>query len=428
MLVVSPDSLKSEIFSISHNHFTAGHFGSFKTHKRILFTFWWPGSYQYVVENIQNCDVCCKVKALGRKRANMGIRDWPTKPLDLVSIDYLTDLPPSSNRNIHLLVVNDQFSKFMQVYPLKDRTAETASKSIYDYFLRFGSPRKLYSDRDPSYEADLFQHLMKLLGVKKLRATGYNPQANGLTEQSMPTCKNYLTSFVNSNPRNWDKYCRELCFAYNTSVHSSTGFTPAQLFFGRQINVPLDLVYGSFKDDYKIGSFSEFQENIYNLYELARNTMKTRQAVSATYYDKKVCDDKFEVGDYVYVYLPRNKRIKLALKWMGPFKIISCQHPAYEVAITNHDKVNNKWFVRNHLKRSHKSQHSLEESINAHDMNDKSDKVVHINEESINAPYENDDNDYSSSSDEEEDKLPQRKQYNLRPRAQRYVFNCIEVM
>ena len=66
-----------------------------------------------------------------------------------------------------------------------NRTAKSASKCLVDYCLRFGMPIKLYSDRDPSYEADLFHYLMVSFGVKKLCASGYNPQANGLTEQSM---------------------------------------------------------------------------------------------------------------------------------------------------------------------------------------------------------------------------------------------------
>ena len=41
----------------------------------------------------------------------------------------------------------------------------------------------LYSERDPVYGAKLFQQLMKLLGIKKLRTTGYNAKANGLCEK-----------------------------------------------------------------------------------------------------------------------------------------------------------------------------------------------------------------------------------------------------
>ena len=45
-------------------------------------------------------------------------------------------------------MINDQLSKFIQIYPIKD-TAKTASKCLIDYCLRFGMPVKLYLDRDP---------------------------------------------------------------------------------------------------------------------------------------------------------------------------------------------------------------------------------------------------------------------------------------
>ena len=182
----------------------------------------------------------------------------------------MTELPVTNRKNRHLLVINDHFSKFIQAYPVQERTAQTASTVVVDYFLRYGIPRKLYSDRDPSYESSLFQNVMRKLGVKKLRTTGYNPQGNGLTEQSNQTCKNYLTAYVNKKPENWDQHCRELSFAYNTSVHTSTGFTPANLFFGRKINVPLDLIFGSIDNEEVPTDFSSFRKRISTMYQLAR--------------------------------------------------------------------------------------------------------------------------------------------------------------
>lgn len=90
------------------------------------------------------------------------------------------------------------------------------------------------------------------------------------------------------------------------------------MFFGREISVPLDVVYGSLQPvDAKLSSFNDFKRNINHLYEIAREKMSTRQNYAATYYDQKVIDDKLNVGDLVYMYLPRNKRVKLAMKWTG---------------------------------------------------------------------------------------------------------------
>lgn len=352
ILVVAPSVIRKQILSLCHNHFTGGHFGIFKTHNKVLESFWWPSLYRDVQEYISQCEICLLVKLPNRKHGNVGKRSWPSKPLELISIDYLTELPTSSKNNTHLLVINDHFSKYIQVYPLPNRTAKTASIHIVDYFLRFGVPMKLYSDRDPSFEAELFQHVMNAMGVKKLRTTGYNPQANGLTEQSNLSCKNYLTSYVDTNRRNWDLYCRELAFAYNTSVHSSTGFTPAELFFGRKFNVPMDIMFGIVCDDEPVSCIDEFKKRIAQLYELARRSMNTKQEIAATYYDKKVRDDPLQENDRVYVLLPRNRYVKLALKWAGPYPVTNCAHPSYEVEVETFEGIKRAWFTRNKLKRA----------------------------------------------------------------------------
>ena len=150
------------------------------------------------------------------------------------------------------------------------------------------------------------------MGVKKLKTTGCIPQVNGLTEQSMSIVKNYLTAFTSKNPRNWDNFYHSL--AYHTSVHSLTGFTPAHLFYGKRFNVPLNVVYGNIKIIDRCNSFEKFQNNIYEIYNLASENTKTRQKVSSTYYDKKVRDDKLDIGDKVFLYLPHNERAKLKYK------------------------------------------------------------------------------------------------------------------
>ena len=151
-------------------------------------------------------------------------REWPKSRLDLISIDYLVELPVTARKNIHTLVINDHLSKFIQVYPVKDRTASSAAKCVLDYCLKYGIPwrlsleiwNSLVSNRDPAFESELFQILMKELGVSKIRTTGYNPRSNGLTEQSNAIVKDYLTAYVNresSRRSDWDTWIRELSFA-----------------------------------------------------------------------------------------------------------------------------------------------------------------------------------------------------------------------
>ena len=198
-VVVLPPEQRLDIISICHSEWAAGHFGIFKTHRRILDKFWWPGMHDDIKNFIRNCDVCLKVTSQKQKFAAMGRRQFPSKPLEKISIDFLVDLPTTRAGHCHILVVNDCFSKYIQLYPIKDRLAKTAATCLVDYIMRFGIPDQLLSDQDPAYESHLFQELMRGLGVKKLRTTSYNPRSNGLTEQANATVKSYLTSVLTQN-------------------------------------------------------------------------------------------------------------------------------------------------------------------------------------------------------------------------------------
>ena len=87
--------------------------------------------------------------------------------MELVSIDFLVELPVTTRYNRHLMCINDHFTKLIQIYPVSNRTTKTAAKCVLDFFLKFCISLKLYSDRDPEFEAELFQILMELFGVQK---------------------------------------------------------------------------------------------------------------------------------------------------------------------------------------------------------------------------------------------------------------------
>ena len=56
-----------------------------------------------------------------------------------------------------------------------------------------------------------------------------------------------LATVTHDHPGNWKHYIhvRKVCLAYNSSVHSATGFSPFFFMFGREAKLPVDLMYGS---------------------------------------------------------------------------------------------------------------------------------------------------------------------------------------
>ena len=131
--------------------------------------------------------------------------------------------------------------------------------------------------------------------------------------------------------REWDLWTNEAAYANNTSVHSSTGFSPAELMFGRKLRIPLDIMYGMENSERLPFSVSGFIKKLQTMYELTNESMDTRQNKYPSYYDKKVFDDPIKEQELVYKYLPRKQRDKLSIKWMGTCKFITNQHPVYKM-------------------------------------------------------------------------------------------------
>ena len=140
--------------------------------------------------------------------------------------------------------------------------------------LKFGIPLKLFSDRDPSFESSLYQELLRMLGVKKLRTCGYNPRSNGLTEKLNDYIKRYLATFVNFVGREWDKWLNEAAYAYNSSAHTSNEFTSSKLMFGRDYRVPLQVLYGSTSNSSsRHMTIDQCEAMLSELYRLAKGKM-----------------------------------------------------------------------------------------------------------------------------------------------------------
>ena len=51
-----------------------------------------------------------------------------------------------------------------------------------------------------------------------------------------------IRTTIGEDQREWDEHLDQLCFAYNTATHSTTGATPFEVVYGRKPKLPLDLL------------------------------------------------------------------------------------------------------------------------------------------------------------------------------------------
>jgi hypothetical protein len=133
-----------------------------------------------------------------------------------------------------------RLTKLLHIAPCsKSITAEGTARLFLDNAYRLhGWPRDIVSDRDPRFTSDYWRTLATLTGTKLSMTTANHPQADGQAENSNKTVLSGLRHYCNAFQDDWDLHLSTVEFAYNDSVHASTGQTPFFLTYGHHPATP----------------------------------------------------------------------------------------------------------------------------------------------------------------------------------------------
>jgi transposase InsO family protein len=83
-------------------------------------------------------------------------------------MDFLGPLPVTKNKNSCILVIVDQFTKWVECIPLPSQTAEvTARAAINEFFTRFGCPLQIFTNQGTNFTSELFSKMCEILKIHK---------------------------------------------------------------------------------------------------------------------------------------------------------------------------------------------------------------------------------------------------------------------
>jgi len=192
---------------------------------------WWPGIDRQIEETVKQCEKCQQSRS-SPPPAPLHPWSWPTRPWTRLHMDYAG---PKEGRMF--LVIIDAHSKWLEVIPMKTATALTTVQQLRTVFARFGVPESVVTDNGPQVVGREFEQFCNRNGIRHVKVAPYHPASNGLAERAVRTFKQGFQKYAEGTVE--DRIARFLLH-YRMIPHSTTGTSPAQLLFGRQLQTRLD--------------------------------------------------------------------------------------------------------------------------------------------------------------------------------------------
>ena len=319
-------------------HSEMGHQGVERTMSLLRRKFYWPGMEETVTSWTRTCPRCVLRKAKPESRAPL-VPIVPKAPMNIVSMDFLT-LSRPTDRYQNILVITDLFTKYAWAIPTSDQTAITTARALWNNVIQpFGCPETFHSDQGPNFESKVILELCNLYGCRKSHTTPYHPQGNGGCERFNQTLLNLLGTLEAEKQNRWPEYLPGLVHAYNNSVHSSTGYAPTYLMFGRHTRLPVEMVTSATGMQATMTTTEwvvRHAEQLSYAYNKTADNLKQAAEKNKRLYDKTSRDAPLLPGERVLVVDHRRQnKGKLSDRWENQAYVVVGRHhaslPVYKV-------------------------------------------------------------------------------------------------
>ncbi|KAL5265293.1 hypothetical protein ACHWQZ_G006134 [Mnemiopsis leidyi] len=329
-LIVVPESCEEEIMKLFHDNITNCHPGINTCVTKCREYFYWPKMEEDFRMYIKACVRCGEMK---QPRAYLKA---PLKHLffhhfnDAIVVDHIV---PSANQRTprgfrYILTITDAWSNYLVTVPVRSQTAKENIAAIMKYWvLKFGLCREIIVDNHPGFTAGFFEEVWKAFECKKTHGTSYKSASTARAENNNKRVNQALRACLPHGKEHcWDVYLDKVTFALNCLKNRRTGFSAHKMVFGREVNLPLNLVLDDSKPHVPDERNTAARE-AYDLHkEMKRVIRKVREnseidfSYAQKQYDRNIHGPYFKKGDYCFV-LIQCPTHKFAPRFRGPFEV-----------------------------------------------------------------------------------------------------------
>ena len=221
-------------------HESAGHFGRRRTTALVLLNYWWAGLWQDCRDAVKSCAACSQSKATFSAQQPV-LHPLPIKGLFYRwHVDLAGPFAVTKQGNKYLMIAVEAFSKYVEVFPIKDKSApEVSYHFLHGVLARYGACAEAVTDGGGEFKAEFDELLVKAM-IDHRVTSAHHPQANGAAERMVKTIKKGVERYINSagDPASWDLYVPWVAMGYRVTPQESTKLSPYEMLFACKPDLP----------------------------------------------------------------------------------------------------------------------------------------------------------------------------------------------
>ena len=313
--------------TVAKYHETFGHAGVKTMLKMFVPRFWWHTMQKDLKEWLKTCP-SCQVNSR-RIRAHQDVMHPLKVPtaFDRWHIDFVGELPVTLKGNRWLLVAVDYATNWPVARAVPVASKEAVADFIYEeIMMKFGCPSEILTDRGANFNSELVKTYLKRAGTHHKLTSAYHPRTNSKVERFNGVIKGMLRKYINGALHRWDDFVNAALWASRIRVHSTTGYSPFFLTYGREPRLPGDtfapyIDNSSFSDPRTVADITSRELSDLGQHRAAATfKMKAMAEKDKAKWDSVIKPMSFEVGDNVM--LSHEGRYGLEPQYKGPYIVV----------------------------------------------------------------------------------------------------------
>jgi len=218
------------------------HSGKRRTLAKIKELYWWPDMLKHVSEYVESCDSCQRDTKPKHKNPLNPIE--VSGPFEIIGIDHVGPLEKATGGYEYIIVAQDYLTKWPIAEPTKTTNAKKAITFVRDRIMTvYGTLKQIISDKGTAFTSNAWTKAMEKWDIKHVTTSAAHPQANGQVERMNQTIIKALRRTLPITKELWPEFLQTILMDYRMTPQDTTGYSPSQLLYGRQMRSPIEYHY-----------------------------------------------------------------------------------------------------------------------------------------------------------------------------------------